>query len=118
MSCCFAYAGETKAGLWGLEPRNDRNRGRSKRNSGPSHTHTKTQRARNKESIKTTRLIQRCSGLQPASRQATCKRCRAEASMKIENRKKENAGSMEGLELTHSARERQRERNTETLISK
>ena len=40
-----------------------------------------------------------------------CKRCRAEASMKTENRKKENAGSMESLELrTVRGRDRERER--------
>ena len=39
--------------------------------------------------------------------------------MKTENRKKENAGLMESLEFTHSARERQREReNTEKLYFK
>ena len=43
---------------------------------------------------------------------AKCKRCRAEASMKIENRKKENAGLMESLEL-RTVCERDRERETQ-----
>ena len=45
--------------------------------------------------------------------------------MKTENRKEENAGSMESLELTHSTREGERERererereNTENYIPK
>ena len=40
--------------------------------------------------------------------------------MKTENRKKENAGSMESLELTHSTRERERkrEKHTENYIPK
>ena len=45
-----------------------------------------------------------------AGQQDDCKRLRAEASMKTKNRKEGNAGSMESLELTHSMRERQRER--------
>ena len=44
-----------------------------------------------------------------------CEECRAEARMKKENREKEDAGLME-LGVTHSTRERQRERNTQKTL--
>ena len=48
-----------------------------------------------------------------------CKRCRAEARMKTENREKEYTGLMESLESrTVRGRDRERERNRRTIFQK